>query len=120
VRRLLRAQSWLLLAFTGDDAAVDGGLDLARDTPWLAVRTVTTRMPAQQRPGFRSDDRTVPDPDGWVHRALGAGAGTWILVRPDGYVAARGVLGKDELGAAVASLCETLAMTGHQLPAVPV
>ena len=36
------------------------------------------------------DDHEVWDPDGRVQDTLAATEGHWILVRPDGYVSARG------------------------------
>ncbi|MFE6049467.1 FAD-dependent oxidoreductase [Kitasatospora sp. NPDC056446] len=48
---------------------------------WLSVRTVG---------GGADDVVPLPDPDGRLRRALAARPGGWLLVRPDGYLAARG------------------------------
>jgi NADPH-dependent dioxygenase len=34
--------------------------------------------------------RPLADPDGTLAAALGGGSGSWLLIRPDGYLAARG------------------------------
>jgi NADPH-dependent dioxygenase len=49
---------------------------------WLSVRTL------DGRPG--TDPGPLPDPDGALRDALGLEAGGWLLIRPDGYLAARG------------------------------
>jgi NADPH-dependent dioxygenase len=49
---------------------------------WLSVRTVG---------GTDADGPApLPDPDARLRTALGLARGCWVLVRPDGYVAARG------------------------------
>jgi NADPH-dependent dioxygenase len=40
--------------------------------------------------GSGAGPRPLPDPDGALCAALGLAAGSWALVRPDGYLAARG------------------------------
>jgi NADPH-dependent dioxygenase len=42
------------------------------------------------RSRLAGDDHEVWDPDGRVQDTLAATEGHWILVRPDGYVSARG------------------------------
>jgi 6-methylpretetramide 4-monooxygenase / 4-hydroxy-6-methylpretetramide 12a-monooxygenase len=67
----LRGTGWTLLTAGGADAArvaADGYGD------WLAVL----------------DTAALPDADGRVAAAPHAGPGDWLLVRPDGYLAARG------------------------------
>ncbi|WP_369394153.1 FAD-dependent oxidoreductase [Streptomyces sp. CG1] len=97
----LRRPGWLLLAFArgGDGPALRrlageyGGV--------LRVRTV----PA---PDARAEDDTVPerlpDPDGLLADGLGARPGSWLLIRPDGHLAASGRLGTADPAAAAASL----------------
>ncbi|MFJ1867477.1 FAD-dependent oxidoreductase [Streptomyces sp. NPDC088097] len=49
---------------------------------WLSVRT------AGAGPG--GGPAPLPDPNGLLRRSLGLGPGGWVLIRPDGYVAAGG------------------------------
>jgi 2-polyprenyl-6-methoxyphenol hydroxylase-like FAD-dependent oxidoreductase len=53
-----------------------------RHGAWLSVRTVGDCAPTAPAP--------LPDPGGELRDGLGLGAGGWVLIRPDGYVAARG------------------------------
>ena len=79
----LRSASWTLLA-SGSHPALDVTLTALekRFGSWLSVRAVA---------GPQSGPAALPDPDGAVRRRLGlADTGSWILVRPDGYVSARG------------------------------
>ncbi|GIJ60406.1 FAD-dependent oxidoreductase [Virgisporangium aurantiacum] len=78
----LRDPQWTLLVFGGRD----GAQELAdTDKEWLSVRTVTRDpLPEGPHPG------PLADPAGRLAADLNAGPGCWILVRPDGYVAARG------------------------------
>ncbi|MGI5455108.1 FAD-dependent oxidoreductase [Streptomyces sp. CA-249302] len=72
----LRESGWVLLtpdAETGSAAA-------ARH-PWLTVRTVADDLGAPV-PG------PLADPYGHLRQDLGLTPGTWLLIRPDGYVAA--------------------------------
>lgn len=50
---------------------------------WLDTVTIS-------RQRLDHDDHGVWDPDGRVHDTLAATDGDWILVRPDGYLSARG------------------------------
>jgi NADPH-dependent dioxygenase len=83
----LREVRWTLLWAAGDlqcDAvpAETAARAAASHTPWLSVRTVGAR------PG--SAPGALPDPGRTLRDALGLGAGGWLLIRPDGYLAARG------------------------------
>ncbi|MER5382687.1 FAD-dependent oxidoreductase [Streptomyces sp. NPDC002688] len=100
--RELRDVRWsLLLAHDHDDSSGGGSgsggrgsgsgsgsvaLRTAREAEgrygaWLSVRRV----------GGRRGQGVLPDPDGALRTALGLAAeGSWVLVRPDGYLAARG------------------------------
>lgn len=81
----LREPRWLLLVADSRQArptqealaAVDGYRS------WLSVWRVTDAAEAV-------DAGVVPDADGCVRANLGLTAGGWLLVRPDGYVQARG------------------------------
>ncbi|MEV7522713.1 FAD-dependent oxidoreductase [Streptomyces sp. NPDC091371] len=79
----LRDIRWTLLyAPDGDEAsaAAEGAAATARD--WLSVRAVGA--PAGSAPW------PLPDPDGALRDALGLASGGWVLIRPDGYLAASG------------------------------
>jgi len=69
---------------------------------WLSVRAVgsgTGSEPAMPLPAL------LPDGDGALRASLGLADGGWILVRPDGYVSARGQqLGRDVLDTLPANL----------------
>ncbi|WP_369193158.1 FAD-dependent oxidoreductase [Streptomyces djakartensis] len=83
----LRDPRWTLLHVAGgpgtDDGTAAASLDAAlRYGAWLSVRTVT---------GTRTDGPApLADPDARLRSALGLAPGSWLLARPDGYVAARG------------------------------
>ncbi|MFF5315482.1 FAD-dependent oxidoreductase [Streptomyces massasporeus] len=83
----LRDPRWSLLCAAGGTGADDGPVCVALTAAvqygeWLSVRTVT---------GTRSDGPApLADPDARLRSALGLAPGSWLLVRPDGYVAARG------------------------------
>ncbi|MEU6161604.1 FAD-dependent oxidoreductase [Streptomyces sp. NPDC047130] len=67
---------------TPDDVAVTAAVQYGE---WLSVRTV-------EDDGGRTGPAPLPDPGGALRTALGLPPGGWLLVRPDGYVAARGAL----------------------------
>ncbi|MFB6775081.1 FAD-dependent monooxygenase [Streptomyces sp. NPDC056337] len=88
LRAELRSPAWHLLVFTGSgDATGQDHLTAATGSLPAWVNTVTI---SQERP---DDDHGVWDPDGRVHDTLAATDGDWILVRPDGYLSARGTGG---------------------------
>ncbi|MFF4911061.1 FAD-dependent oxidoreductase [Streptomyces sp. NPDC001260] len=83
----LRDVRWTLLWAAGDprsDAvpARTAARAAASDAAWLSVRTIGARRGGA--PG------ALPDPGGILRKALGLAPGGWLLVRPDGYAAARG------------------------------
>jgi 6-methylpretetramide 4-monooxygenase / 4-hydroxy-6-methylpretetramide 12a-monooxygenase len=84
----LRDPRWTLLAFVGGSTRAAGLRELAESAgDWLSVRAVLTARPGETS----SDDLPHPlNDDGSLQRILGADAGTWLLVRPDGYLCARG------------------------------
>ncbi|SEB30939.1 2-polyprenyl-6-methoxyphenol hydroxylase [Streptomyces misionensis] len=77
----LRDVRWTLLVF-GDQGAETAAAALRYDTV-LSVRTIDAGDPV---------DGTTPlaDPGGALRTGLGVGARGWLLIRPDGYLAARG------------------------------
>ena len=88
----LREPNWTLLVFpTAEDTGTDGpegGAELvARQAErdhgaWLTVRTAT--------PDGMAGPGPLADPGAALRTGLGARDGSWLLVRPDGYLAARG------------------------------
>lgn len=88
LRAELRSPAWHLLVFTGSKDAT-GQDDLTAEIGSLPAWLDTARI-SRQRP---DDDHGVWDPDGRVHDTLAATDGDWILVRPDGYLSARGTGG---------------------------
>jgi len=88
----LRDVRWTLLVQGESELAAELDKELGDR---LSVRTVNT-LPDK---GFRP----LVDPDGSLATALGGGPGSWLLVRPDGYLAARGgTLDRSTLHAALA------------------
>ncbi|MGW3989580.1 FAD-dependent oxidoreductase [Streptomyces sp. NPDC004830] len=83
----LRDPRWTLLHVAGGPGAGGGTMAVSLDAAvrygaWLSVRTVT---------GTRTDGPApLADPGARLRSALGLAPGSWLLVRPDGYVAARG------------------------------
>lgn len=82
LRDELRDVRWTLLVFGTPVVDWNGTALTEACAPWLSVRTVTGAPIAE--------DTALPDPDGALTTALAGTPGGWILVRPDGYVAARG------------------------------
>ncbi len=80
----LRDPRWTLLTFfDGTTNAADLKEIDAQYKDWLSVRTVVTSEPTEELPHTLTDD-------GVLRRALGVQDGTWLLVRPDGYLCSRG------------------------------
>ncbi|GHB78117.1 3-(3-hydroxyphenyl)propionate hydroxylase [Streptomyces xanthochromogenes] len=88
LRALLRAPTWHLLVFADGNDSGQG--PIATETTslpaWLNGVTISRRRP-------NGVDCGVWDPGGRVQDTLAAAAGDWILVRPDGYLSARGTGG---------------------------
>ncbi|MFI0507042.1 FAD-dependent oxidoreductase [Streptomyces albogriseolus] len=83
----LRDPRWSLLLAGGGTGPGDGPAGVAVTAAvqygeWLSVRTVGG--------GRTEGPAPLTDPDSALRRALGLAPGCWLLVRPDGYVAARG------------------------------
>lgn len=85
LRALLRTPAWRLLVFAGS-LATDRQQAIA-ETGSLPAWLDTTTISPRRREG---DDHGVWDPDGRVQDTLATTDGDWILVRPDGYLSARG------------------------------
>lgn len=86
LRTLLGTSAWHLLVFTGNPQPTSPDqitVDAASLPTWLDTVTIS-----RQRPDH--DDHGVWDLDGRVQDTLAATDGNWILVRPDGYLSARG------------------------------
>ena len=81
LRHVLRTPAWHLLTFAADEA------DIVPDT--MSLPTWLTPVTVSQTRLDRGDG-SVWDLDGSVRQTLGANGGDWILVRPDGYLSARG------------------------------
>ncbi|WP_103348867.1 FAD-dependent oxidoreductase [Amycolatopsis sp. CA-128772] len=75
LRALLRTPAWHLLVLAGNSPSADPALPA-----WLEKITIS---PCRR-------DEGVWDPDGRVRDTLALTEGQWILVRPDGYLSARG------------------------------
>ncbi|WP_405987806.1 FAD-dependent monooxygenase [Streptomyces sp. NBC_00986] len=90
----LRDTRWTLAV------AAPGAEDTPTDTEWLSVRLLDDTVPDVLTAG----GTPLADPNGRLRAALGLGPGGWLLVRPDGYVAARGtVLHRRSLARALAA-----------------
>ncbi|MEV0001604.1 FAD-dependent oxidoreductase [Micromonospora sp. NPDC050980] len=105
----LRDVRWTLLAF-GTGAGSTADAVAAAVPPWLSVRHVVRAAD----PGAGATTGAAPvalvDPDGVLAATLGCADGGWLLIRPDGYVAARGAaLSVDAVRAAL--------RPAHPLPA---
>ena len=87
LRALLGTPAWHLLVLAGDRSDDSGRPQSATDTSslpaWLDPVTIS-------RSRLADDDDSVWDGDGRVSDTLAVTEGDWILVRPDGYVSARG------------------------------
>ncbi|MCD2195300.1 FAD-dependent monooxygenase [Actinomycetospora endophytica] len=81
LRAALRAPAWHLLLVAGRHDTTDPVT--APLSAWLDTVTIS-------RHGRAEDDHGVWDPDGRVRDTLAATDGEWLLVRPDGYLSARG------------------------------
>lgn len=91
----LREPGWTLLVFAGPEGSAPARL--AREHEGVVrVRTVVAGD-GDGLPG------PLPDPDGRLARGLGAHPGSWLLIRPDGYLAASGRLGSGSAGPAAAA-----------------
>ncbi|MEU8891646.1 FAD-dependent oxidoreductase [Streptomyces sp. NPDC048442] len=112
----LRDPRWTLLLAAGgrqpDDAPADvAGTAALQYAPWLSVRTV----------GGTGTDGPAPltDRGGRLRTELGLTPGGWLLVRPDGHVAARGAtLTRAALSAALAPV-GTLTPLADRVPETP-
>lgn len=98
----LRKPGWSLVAFArvGDGAALRR---LAEEYEGVVrVRTVPAlgAQDAEDQRGEGTVPDPLPDPDGLLAQGLGARPGSWLLIRPDGYLAAAGWL--DTVGPAAA------------------
>ncbi len=101
LRALLRTSAWHLLVFAGSNHATSQDQIIAEtgsQPAWLDKMTIRRRR-------LDKDDHGVWDPDGRVHDTLAATDGDWILVRPDGYLSARGT-GDTSLRAALDRLAD--------------
>ncbi|MFJ8546471.1 FAD-dependent oxidoreductase [Streptomyces sp. NPDC093586] len=106
----LRDPRWTLLLAAGGTGPGDVPVGVAVTAAvqygeWLSVRTV----------GGTPADGPAPlaDPGASLRRALDLAAGCWLLVRPDGYVAARGgILTRAALERALAPLGPTTRLAG--------
>lgn len=102
LRAELRDPRWSLLLAAGGTGPGDVPVGVAvtaaaQYSEWLSVRTVGGTGPDGPAP--------LADPDGRLRAALGLAPGNWLLVRPDGYTAARaGALTRAALGRALAPL----------------
>ena len=86
LRGLLRTSPWHLLIFAGSTRSASRDQVTVNTTPlpvWLDKVMISRRRPV-------GDDNGVWDLDGRVQDTLAATDGDWILLRPDGYLSARG------------------------------
>ncbi|MFF0066931.1 FAD-dependent oxidoreductase [Streptomyces sp. NPDC005279] len=102
LRDELRDPRWSLLLAAGGSGPGDVPVGVAITAAaqygeWLSVRTVGGTGPDGPAP--------LRDPDNTLRTALGLAPGGWLLLRPDGYTAARGsTLTRSSLARAVAPL----------------
>ncbi|WP_328973754.1 FAD-dependent oxidoreductase [Streptomyces sp. NBC_00239] len=87
LRAELRDTRWSLVWAAGGPAEAGrvAAAAAAVHGTWLSVRTVHDGPD-----GTCGGPRPLADADGLLRKALGLGAGGWVLVRPDGYLAAGG------------------------------
>ncbi|MCG7310802.1 FAD-dependent oxidoreductase [Brachybacterium sp. ACRRE] len=103
LRAALRTPAWHLVV-REDARAARGAADAAGLPDWLETVTLVGRdgstadSPADPgalrgttRPSAHGGARRIPDADALVSDSLALGDDEWILVRPDGYLSARGV-----------------------------
>ena len=86
LRAVLRTSAWHLLVVAGGERAPSrdrATVEIGSLPAWLDEVTIGRRRPGRH-------DHGVCDPDGRVRDTLAAADGDWILVRPDGYLSARG------------------------------
>ncbi|MGW8726185.1 FAD-dependent oxidoreductase [Streptomyces sp. NPDC055808] len=102
LRALIRDPAWHLLVFADGNASSPDRITAETTSlpAWLNKVTISRSRPNRI-------DRGVWDRDGRVQDTLTAAAGDWILVRPDGYVSARGT-GDDSLRTALDRLAGLL------------
>lgn len=86
LRGSLRTSAWHLLVVAGGER-VPGQDDVTSGNGALPVWVETVTISRRRR---IEDDHGVHDPDGRVRDTLAATDGDWLLVRPDGYLSARG------------------------------
>lgn len=106
LRALLRNSAWHLLVFTGSKHAASQDqltAEINSLPAWLDKVMISRRR-------SDGDDHGVWDPDGRVHDTLAATDGDWILVRPDGYLSARGT-GDANLRAALSHFASNMRLS---------
>ena len=90
----LRDVRWSLLYVPdGGGAELTAERAAAGAGEWLSVRSVGGGDVRHRAPGGSlpdADGQALPDPDGQLRDALGLASGGWVLIRPDGYLAAGG------------------------------
>ncbi|WP_234445231.1 FAD-dependent oxidoreductase [Streptomyces rimosus] len=101
----LRDPRWTLLVAAGDATAWSIAAGLAeRHAAWLSVRTVGSTEEPDSRRADVGTPHPLPDPERTLGADLGLAAAGWMLIRPDGYLCARGKrLGEDSLKPAFAA-----------------
>ncbi|KPI17164.1 Pentachlorophenol monooxygenase [Actinobacteria bacterium OV450] len=91
LRAELRDPRWSLVWEAGGPGGVGAAVAAAAARThgaWLSVRTVEDGPAGACADG--GGPRPLGDPEGVLRRALGMRPGGWLLIRPDGYVAAGG------------------------------
>ena len=90
LRAVLRKPAWHLLVFAGNGQATRPGpfgADTTTGPDWLDTVEISGLRPDEDH---QNGADGVWDPDGRVHDTLVATEEDWILLRPDGYLSARG------------------------------